>query len=116
MTAVCAAGASASIILTERGVTDTLVFTTAIGAHGRILPDSVRFTGPGTSTAFYLATRQGMIEARGVSGCAIILVTWPKDVARARNPVPRRQGLRLSRHSNAREVRLKKPRAGPKNP
>ncbi len=120
ITAVCAAGASAGISLTERGVTDALVLATATGADGGVLPDSVRFTTPGTSTAFYMATRQAQaiqsaLLARGLSadapitlavdvskpaekiyectvetlhttirthditGCAIILVSWPKQ-------------------------------------
>ena len=122
VTAACAAGASAGISLTERGVTDTLVLATATGAHGGVLPDSVRFSGPGTSTAFYMAMRQsgaiqhallgrglpecapvtlainvskpdekvltctaGTLEetvaAHDITGCAIILVTWPKALA-----------------------------------
>lgn len=136
VTAVCAAGASAGISLTERGVTDTLVLTTATGADGGVLPESVRFTSPGTSTAFYMATRQApaiqqalfaqglpsdapvtlavevskagekvydctlatlqaTIDARSVSGCAIILVTWPKEVVRVGKPAPTRQRPRL---------------------
>lgn len=67
ITAVCAAGASAGISPTERGVTDTLVLTTATGAGGGVLPDSVRFTGPGTSTAFYMATRQAPAICRALS-------------------------------------------------
>ena len=71
VTAACAAGASAGISLTERGMTDTLVLATATGADGQILPECLRFAGPGTSTAFYMATRQaGMIQqallARGL--------------------------------------------------
>jgi uroporphyrin-III C-methyltransferase/precorrin-2 dehydrogenase/sirohydrochlorin ferrochelatase len=123
ITAACAAGASAGISLTERGVTDTLVLATATGAHGGVLPDSVRFTGPGTSTAFYMATRQSQaiqtallgrglpraapvtlavnvskpteavyhctlaamsetIATHAITGCAIILVSWPQAQAR----------------------------------
>lgn len=122
VTAACAAAASARISLTHRGLTDTLVLATVTGAHGGGLPESVRLTGPGTTTAFYMATRQSRtleteLMARGlpaeapvtlvvdaskpderllttelqnlcttiarekVSGCAIILVSWPKDVA-----------------------------------
>ncbi|MEX0282451.1 MAG: siroheme synthase CysG [Arenibacterium sp.] len=58
VTSACAAAASAGISLTERGVSDTLVLATATGAHGGVLPDSVRLTSPGTRTAFYMATRQ----------------------------------------------------------
>ncbi|MEP1610501.1 MAG: siroheme synthase CysG [Roseobacter sp.] len=58
VTAACAAGASAGISLTERGMTDTLVLATATGVDGQVLPDCLRFAGPGTSTAFYMATRQ----------------------------------------------------------
>lgn len=120
VTSACAAAASAGISLTERGVTDTLVLATATGAHGGVLPESVRLTTPGTRTAFYMATRQARqiqealldrglppdaeftlasdvskptqrvttgaitelhrtVEAQGLEGCAIILVTWPSD-------------------------------------
>lgn len=121
VTAACAAGASAGLSLTERGATDTLVLATATGAHGGILPDSVRFSGPGTSTVFYMATRQAgpiqrallqrglpahaaitvavdvskpterilscelrnlkpCIDSAGITGCAVILVTWPRTM------------------------------------
>lgn len=126
VTSACAAAASAGISLTERGVSDTLVLATATGAHGGVLPDSVRLTTPGTRTAFYMATRQarqiqdalleqGMppdaeftlasdvskptekvttgalkdlhhtVQAKGLTGCAIILVTWPYAAANAQN-------------------------------
>lgn len=58
VTSACAAAASAGFSLTERGVSDTLVFATGTGADGNVLPQSVRLTSPGTSTAFYMATRK----------------------------------------------------------
>lgn len=120
VTAACAAGASAGVSLTQRGLTDTLVLSTATGAHGGGLPESARLSGPGTTTAFYMATRQArtietalidqglppeapvtlVVEAskpnervfctklgnlhatiarEDVTGCAIILVSWPKS-------------------------------------
>ncbi len=129
VTAACAAAASAGTSLTERGVTNTLVLATATGAHGGALPDSVRLSGPGTSTAFYMATRQsaeikaallqrglpgastftlavdvsrpseriltGRVDAldrviaeNGVSGCAVVLVTWPLETAAPAVPRP----------------------------
>ncbi|WP_227268691.1 siroheme synthase CysG [Roseobacter weihaiensis] len=122
VTAACAAAASAGISLTERGISNKLVLATATGAHGGVLPESVDLTGPGTSTAFYMATRQSkaiqdallrrgvpedtaftlavdvskpservfsgqlrdlheQIAAEGITGCAIILVTWPLSEA-----------------------------------
>ena len=124
VTAACAAGASAGLSLTERGITDSLVLATATGADGEVLPDAIRFTGPGTTTAFYMATRKArdiqtallerglpaqtdvtlvvdaskptervlscatggladVIVREKITGCAIILVTWPKWLARA---------------------------------
>lgn len=129
ITAACAAAASAGISLTERGVANTLVLATGTGAEGGALPESVRLTGPGTSTAFYMATQKAreiekglraqglsgdaeftlavgvskaseriltgqlrdldrMIKAHNVSGCAVILVTWPLDQAAIRAPSP----------------------------
>ncbi len=125
VTAACAAGAHAGQSLTERGMTDTLVLATATGADGGVLPESVRFSGPGTTTAFYMATRQagtiqrallgrglppgaritvaaevskasehifestledleGAVDRAGITGCAVILVSWPRvsDVAK----------------------------------
>ena len=124
VTSACAAAAAAGISLTERGVSDTLVLATATGSHGGGLPESVRFTTPGTTTAFYMATRQAKviqnalferglpedaeytlavdvskptertvtgrladlwdtIQSQNVTGCAIILVTWPANAASA---------------------------------
>lgn len=119
VTSACAAAASAGVSLTERGISDTLVLATGTDAQGAALPDSVRLTSPGTSTAFYMASRQApqieaalltrgmpsdtpftlavdvskpterMIEGtvgdlaatiaeKQVTGCTIIMVTWPK--------------------------------------
>lgn len=124
VTSACAAAATAGISLTERGVSDTLVLATATGAHGGVLPESVRLTTPGTRTAFYMATRQARqiqdallerglppdaeftlasnvskptervttgvitdlyqtVQEQGLTGCAIILVTWPHEDTRA---------------------------------
>ena len=118
ITSACAAAASIGRSLTERGVSNTLVLATGTSRDGEIRPESVRLTSPGTTTAFYMATRQAeqieqdllaqglpydapftlavevskpneqlingtigqlaqTIAKAGVTGCAIILVTWP---------------------------------------
>jgi len=129
VTAACAAAASAEISLTERGRSDTLVLATGTGADGMALPESVRMSTPGTSTAFYMATRKSKeiqtalltsgcpanaaftlavdvskptervfngtvsklhatIARHKISGCAIILVTWPYQQAALAQPAP----------------------------
>jgi uroporphyrin-III C-methyltransferase/precorrin-2 dehydrogenase/sirohydrochlorin ferrochelatase len=65
VTAASAAGASLGRSLTERGVADTFVIATGAGAAGAPLPDCTRLSGPGTTTAFYMAVRHaGRIAAR----------------------------------------------------
>ncbi|MEP2641838.1 siroheme synthase CysG [Roseobacter sp.] len=122
VTAACAAAASAGISLTERGVTNALVMATATGADGNVIPGAVRLSGPGTSTVFYMATRQSaqiktallgqglpadaqfrlivdaskpterqfagpvseldvIVSQHNITGCAVILLTWPLDAA-----------------------------------
>jgi len=66
VTAASAAGAALGQSLTERGQTDTLVLTTGTGAAENTLPDCTRFAGPGTTTAFYMATRQSARLATGL--------------------------------------------------
>ena len=56
--AACAAAATAGVSLTQRGTSDTLVLSTATGAHGGVLPEGTRMCSPGTSSVFYMATRQ----------------------------------------------------------
>lgn len=58
VTAASAAGASLGCSLTERGKTDTLVLTTGTGCPESPLPDCTRLSGPGTTTAIYMGTRQ----------------------------------------------------------
>lgn len=58
VTAASAAGAAIGHSLTQRGVTDTLVIATGTGCADNPLPESVRFSGPGTTTAFYMSVRQ----------------------------------------------------------
>ena len=58
VTAACAAAATAGVSLTQRGTSDTLVLSTATGAHGGVLPECTRMCSPGTSSVFYMATRQ----------------------------------------------------------
>ncbi|MEL6563045.1 MAG: siroheme synthase CysG [Pseudomonadota bacterium] len=122
VTAASAAGASLGRSLTERGVSNTLVFATGTRRADDPLPDATRLSGPGTTTALYMSVGQaarlasdwmarGMpacspveicvdvskpserqisatlgtlaaeILAHGVTGCAVILVTWPEGVS-----------------------------------
>ncbi|MEO0862397.1 MAG: siroheme synthase CysG [Pseudomonadota bacterium] len=119
VTAACAAAARFGASLTERGQTDALVLTTGMSRADDALPDCTRLTGPGTTTAFYMAVaqmdrigtalrQQGLpgdapvrvaanvskadeqlidctldtmaerVAREGISGCAVILVCWPK--------------------------------------
>jgi len=71
VTAASAAGAALGHSLTERGVSDTLVLTTATGRAADPLPDCTRFAGPGTTTAIYMGVRQAdrictALRARGL--------------------------------------------------
>lgn len=64
VTAASAAGAALGRSLTVRGVANTLVLATGTGRASDPLPDCTRLSGPGTSTAFYMAARQaGRIAA-----------------------------------------------------
>lgn len=126
ITAACAAGAGLTRSLTERGVANTLVLATGTGSTDDPTPDSTRLSGPGTTTALYMAVRQAgrlsaqwiaqglppdtpvdicvdvakpsqrqltatlasvaqTIENHRVTGCAIVLVTWPQNVAKPRS-------------------------------
>ncbi|WP_222611789.1 siroheme synthase CysG [Shimia ponticola] len=58
VTAAAAAGAALGQSLTERGATDTFVLSTGTGCADNALPDCTRLAAPGTTTAFYMATRQ----------------------------------------------------------
>ena len=58
VTAACASAACLGRSLTERDVADTLVFATGTGSPNDPLPDCTRLSGPGTTTAFYMAVRQ----------------------------------------------------------
>lgn len=119
VTAACAASAGLTRSLTERGQANTLIIATGTGDAEDPLPDARRFSGPGTTTALYMAVRQSarlaelwmgqgipadlhvdicvnvskhgeafhkatlstlpsVIEQAGVTGCAVLLVTWPK--------------------------------------
>ncbi|MCW8844079.1 MAG: uroporphyrinogen-III C-methyltransferase [Rhodobacteraceae bacterium] len=122
VTAACAAGASLTRSLTERGVADTLILATGTGCADDPTPQSTRLSGPGTVTALYMSVRQAArladlwisqgippdsrvdicadvskygerhvratvlsmaesISKHGITGCAVLLVTWPKQVA-----------------------------------
>ncbi|KZY47537.1 hypothetical protein A3731_29690 [Roseovarius sp. HI0049] len=64
VTAASAAGAALGRSLTGRGVANTLVLATGTGSAHDPLPDCTRLSGPGTTTAFYMAARQaGRIAA-----------------------------------------------------
>lgn len=58
VTAACAAAAQTSLPLTERGVSDTLVLTTARCKAGDPLPDCARHAKPGTTIVFYMSVGQ----------------------------------------------------------
>jgi uroporphyrin-III C-methyltransferase/precorrin-2 dehydrogenase/sirohydrochlorin ferrochelatase len=66
VTAASAAGAALGRSLTERGATDTLVIATGSGCFNNPLPESVRLSGPGTTTAFYMSVRQAGRIARSL--------------------------------------------------
>ncbi len=59
VTAASAAGAALGQSLTQRDVSDALVLATATGCASDPLPDCTRFSGPGTTTAFYMGVRNG---------------------------------------------------------
>ncbi|MDF1668667.1 MAG: siroheme synthase CysG [Roseovarius sp.] len=120
VTAACAAGASLTRSLTERGIADTLILATGTGSADDPTPHSTRLSGPGTVTALYMSMRQAArladqwitqgiapdsrvdicaevskkgekhvrttvatmadsIRKHGITGCAVLLVTWPKN-------------------------------------
>lgn len=122
VTAACAAGASLTRSLTQRGIADTLVLATGTGCADDPVPNGTRLSGPGTVTALYMSVRQAArlaehwirqgipsesrvdicadvskknerhiratvsslahsITENGITGCAIVLVTWPKHAA-----------------------------------
>ncbi|MDE4133890.1 uroporphyrinogen-III C-methyltransferase [Phaeobacter sp. QD34_3] len=58
VTSASAAAAELGQSLTERGIADTLILTTGMSRAGAALPDSARFSGPGTTTAFYMSVAQ----------------------------------------------------------
>jgi uroporphyrin-III C-methyltransferase/precorrin-2 dehydrogenase/sirohydrochlorin ferrochelatase len=133
--AAAAAGAALGRSLTERGISDTLVLTTATGREEAPLPDCARLAGPGTTLAIYMGARQadrisqalrdrGMapdtrvqvcvdltkpgqrllsapldqlsreLRAHSVTGCTILLATWPAETACKAAPGAKRSGLR----------------------
>ncbi|WP_417475424.1 uroporphyrinogen-III C-methyltransferase [Leisingera sp.] len=68
VTAACAAAAANGISLTERGVSDTLVLTTARCRSGDPLPDCTFHAKPGTTMVFYMAVRQAERLRDGLLG------------------------------------------------
>ena len=69
VTAAFAAAASMGMSLTQRGVTDTLVFATGASRDGDLLPDWSRHALPGTTVVFYM----GVQNAPAI--CANLLAT-----------------------------------------
>ncbi|MFC3612892.1 uroporphyrinogen-III C-methyltransferase [Lutimaribacter marinistellae] len=128
VTAATAAGAALGQSLTQRDVSDALIFATASGCDTDPLPDVTRLSAPGTTMAVYMGVRHAarmasalmdkglpadasvdiaaevskpgqrllkatletlpqIIEAAGLRGCAVIMITWPKtDIARELQP------------------------------
>ena len=58
VTAATAAGAALGQSLTERDVSDVLVFATGTGCASDPMPDTTRLSGPGTTTVVYMGVRQ----------------------------------------------------------
>lgn len=58
VTAASASAASLGRSLTERGVTDRVVFATGTGADGKAAPGLAEMARPGTRLALYMAVRQ----------------------------------------------------------
>ena len=76
VTAAFAAAAGMGVSLTERGVTDTLVFATGASRDGDALPDWSRHALPGTIMVFYMGVKNGGAI------CANLLATGlPSDTA-----------------------------------
>ncbi len=80
VTSACAAAASLGVSLTERGVSDTLVFATGTCRDGDAIPDSGMHAVPGTSLVFYMAARnadmvQAGLLAKGVPGAAPVRIS-----------------------------------------
>ena len=129
ITAACAAAAAAGHSLTERGVTDSLVLSTGTARAGDPLPDTLRHSGPGTTTALYMAVAQAprlvadllgrglpasapvtvaasvskpeqklatttlaalpeLLARERITGCTILLITWPAETAAADHAPP----------------------------
>jgi uroporphyrin-III C-methyltransferase len=59
VTAAFAAAAGMGVSLTQRGVSDTLVFATGASRDGDALPDWSRHALPGTTLVFYMGVRSG---------------------------------------------------------
>jgi siroheme synthase len=129
-TAASGAAAALHLSLTERGVSDTLIFGTGRSRPGELPPDWMPHARPGTALALYMSVGQSsriaaqliqggmprdtkVVIAQDVSkpterfvttsvsemtaamarhqitGCAVILCTWPKfsNPAAARRPL-----------------------------
>ncbi|MFW8636666.1 uroporphyrinogen-III C-methyltransferase [Cribrihabitans pelagius] len=85
VTAACAAAAQTGISLTERGVADTLVLTTAICRAGDPLPDCTRHVQPGTTAVFYMSAGQATRLREGLLRIGLppsVPVTVAADVSK----------------------------------
>jgi uroporphyrin-III C-methyltransferase/precorrin-2 dehydrogenase/sirohydrochlorin ferrochelatase len=79
VTAACAASAALGRSLTERGVTDTVVFCTGRTREGDARPDWMAHAQAGTTLAFYMSVGQAgeiaaSLKAGGVDGSVPVLV------------------------------------------
>ncbi|WP_052260499.1 MULTISPECIES: SAM-dependent methyltransferase [unclassified Leisingera] len=85
ITTACAAAAQSGTPLTERGLSDTLVLTTARCKAGDSLPDYVRHEMPGTTIAYYMSVEQAPRVRDGLLGqglSASTPVTIAADVSK----------------------------------
>lgn len=79
VTAASAAAASAGVALTERGVSDTLIFASGAAAAGAPAPDAARHARPGATLAVYMGVAAApqiaaALIARGMPGSAPVRV------------------------------------------
>lgn len=97
---VTAASASAAALgrsLTERGVTDRVVFATATGADGQAVPGLAEMARPGTRLALYMAVRQAPRIAADLMAEGLPGTTPVEVVAAATTPAEQRLETTLER-------------------
>ena len=83
VTAAFAAPAGMGVSLTERGVTDTLVFATGASRVGDGLPDRSRHALPGTTLVLYLAIKNGSAICANLLASGLPPETAVRVVAKA---------------------------------